>query len=99
MSYALTVPHYDKLRTAEIAAPRLLVVLRLPPAAEEWLQITEEALVAKRCAYWVSLSGAEPSDNSKNQTVYVPRMNLLSPQGLTALMSRFSRREVIRYEA
>ena len=37
---SLTVPHYDKLRIEEIAAPRVLLVLRLPQNPEEWLQIT-----------------------------------------------------------
>jgi uncharacterized protein DUF4365 len=98
-SYSLSVPHYDKLRIEEVAAPRVLLLLRLPQNPEEWLQISEDALVAKRCAYWVSLRGAAASENDKNQTVYVPRENLLTPQGLTNLMVRFSRLEVIRYVA
>ena len=99
ISYSLTIPHYDKLRIEEVAAPRILLVLRLPPNPEEWLQISEDALVAKRCAYWVSLRGALASPNDKNQTVYIPRVNLLTPQGLTNLMTRFSRLEVIPYAA
>ncbi len=73
LSYVLTIPQYDKLRLEEVAAPRLLVVMRLPPHPEEWLQITEGALVAKRCAYWVSLRGASASTNDEYQTVYMPR--------------------------
>jgi hypothetical protein len=99
LSYSLSVPHYDKLRKDEVAAPRILVVLRLPANPDEWLHISEDALVAKRCAYWVSLRAAPASANRENQTVYIPRSNLLSPSGLTALMVRFSRREVITYEA
>ena len=37
------------------------------------------------------------SDNEKEQTVYVPRSQLLSPNNLTTLMTRFSRQEVILY--
>src|SRR5262245_33253654 len=73
LSFVLAVPHYDKLRVEGVASPRLLVVLRLPRNAEEWLNITEEALIAKRCAYWVSLRGAAASTNKDNQTVYIPR--------------------------
>src|SRR3954452_9239289 len=50
---------------------------------EEWLHISEEALIARRCAYWVSLRGASASPNRESQTVYIPRPNLLSAQGLT----------------
>ena len=99
ISYFLSIPHYNKLRLEEVAAPRLLVVMRLPRHAEEWLQITEDALIAKRCAYWVSLRGASASTNDESQTVYVPRENLLSPRGLTNVMARFSRLEVIPYVA
>jgi hypothetical protein len=99
LSYVLSIPHYDKLRLEEVAAPRLLVLMRLPQHPEEWLQITEEDLVAKRCAYWVSLRGASASANNVSQTVYVPRANLLSTQGLTNLMAGFSRLEVIPYVA
>jgi hypothetical protein len=98
-SYSLSVAHYDKLRNGEIASPRVLVVLRLPTNAQDWLQISEDALVAKRCAYWVSLRGAGPSMNQTSQTVHLPRANVLSHQGLTTLMTRFSRQEEIPYVA
>jgi hypothetical protein len=99
LSYVLSVPHSDKLRLEEVAAPRLLVLMRLPHHPEEWLHFTEEALVAKRCAYWVSLRGASASANNDSQTVHIPRANLLSPQGLTSLMACFSRLEVFAYVA
>jgi hypothetical protein len=99
ISYTLSVPHYDKLRIEEVAAPRALLVMRLPQNREAWLQVTDDALVAKRSVYWVSLRGAAASANESNQTVYVPRENLLTPLGLTDLMARFSRLEVIPYVA
>ena len=37
--------------------------------------------------------------NDDSQTVYVSRGNLLSPPGLTDVMARFSRQEVIPYVA
>lgn len=98
-SYALAVPHYDKLRLEAIALPRLLVLLRLPRNPDEWLDATEDALIARRCAYWLSLRGAGPSANEETQTVYVPRGNLLSPAALTSLMARFSRLEEVSYVA
>jgi hypothetical protein len=99
LSYVLSIPHYDKLRLEALVAPRLLVLMRLPQRPEEWLEFTEEALVAKRCAYWVSLRGASASANNDYQTVYVPRANLLSTEGLTNLMASLSRLEVMRYVA
>ena len=57
-SYSLTVPRYDKLRKAQVNTPRILVILYLPADATEWLRHSEDGLVAKRCAYWVSLRNA-----------------------------------------
>jgi hypothetical protein len=99
LSYPMSIPHYNKLRLEDVASPRLLLVLRLPPNPLEWLQISEDALVAKRCVYWVSLRGAFASANKESQTVYIPRENLLTPDALTNLMARFSRLEVIPYVA
>lgn len=97
-SYSLTVPRYDKLRKPNVNSPRILVVLYLPADAGEWLRHSEDCLVAKRCAYWVSLRNAPDSANPKHQTVYVPRRQILSVESLTELMTRFSRREEIEYE-
>jgi hypothetical protein len=96
-SFSLPIHQYNRLREPRIQNSRILVVMQLPANPEEWLRHSEDALVAKQCAYWVSLRGAPATDNEKEQTVYVPRLQLLSPESLTALMTRLSRREVILY--
>ena len=96
-SYSLKVPQYDKLRNTKVNSPRILVVLYLPRDATQWLAHTEDALVAKRCAYWVSLRNAPMSSNPEHQTVYIPKTQLLSTATLTYLMTRFSCREEINY--
>lgn len=97
-SYSLEIAHYDKLRMTNRALPLILVVLRLPENPEEWLTIDGNSLVSRRCANWVSLYNAPPSANQATHTVYVPTANVLSPAGLTALMTRYSRQENISYE-
>ncbi|MBL8252698.1 MAG: DUF4365 domain-containing protein, partial [Candidatus Competibacter sp.] len=64
---------------------------------DQWLHHAEDALTLRRCAYWVSLRGAEPSDNQTAQTVYLPRTQRFDPDGLQILMARLSRNEVPRY--
>jgi hypothetical protein len=96
-SYRLPLGQYNKLRSTRVSAPRMLVVLLLPDNAEDWLRHSEDGLLAQRCAYWVSLRGAPDSENAESQTVYVPRRQLLSPESLTGLMTRFSRREEVLY--
>jgi len=97
-SFSLELPQYNKLRDSRHGSSRILVVLFLPENPEEWLHHSEDALIAKRCAYWVSLRGAAASRNDKHQTVYIPRPQLLSVETLTTLMKRCSREEEINYE-
>jgi hypothetical protein len=97
-SYSLSVSHYNKLRNPHVANPRLLVVLYLPENAEDWLHHSEDGLLSKRCAYWVCLRNAPGSVNSTTQTVYIPRRQQLSPQSLTSLMTRLSRRDEVNYD-
>ena len=97
-SYSLTGIHrYNDLRSEAIAAPRILVVLFLPDQQTDWLSHAEDALILRKCAYWVSLRGAEASDNNTAQTVYLPKAQRFDPNGLKTLMARLSRREIPKY--
>jgi len=97
-SHSLKVKNYNELRSENTGAPQLLVVLYLPEDAETWLSHSEESLVARRCAYWVSVRGAAETDQA-SRTIYVPRANLLSVAALRGLMTRFSRQEVLNNDA
>jgi hypothetical protein len=94
-SFSLEVPQYNRLRDTRHGLPRILVVLYLPRNPDEWLRHSEEALIARRCAYWVCLRGEPASQNEKYQTVYVPRKQVLSVESLLALMACCSREEEI----
>lgn len=96
-SYSLPIRRYDRLRETRLLTPRIMVVLYLPEDPEDWLRHSEDALVAKRCAYWVSLRGAPPSANTGHQTVYVPRAQVFSVASLKEIMTRCSRDEELVY--
>jgi hypothetical protein len=98
-SYSLRVKNYNELRSVECQAPQLLIVLFLPLEKKEWVVHSVEQLICKRCAYWISLRSAPSSANDWEQTVKISKENQLSVSGLRKLMERFSRREVIDYEA
>lgn len=93
----LTVDQYDQLRTSRPKLDRFLVLLHLPPEQADWLRVSPDQLVARNCAWWVSLWNAPPSNNTANQTVYLPRDNLLDVDGLRSLMVRVAREERIAY--
>lgn len=97
-AFPLKLGNYDQLR-GRYMVPKFLVVLLLPEVPSTWLEHTETMLSLKNCAYWVSLYGAPASQNTTNQTVYIPRSNIFNPQSLWKLMTRVSCGEDIPYES
>lgn len=83
--YACPRRNYDLLRI-ETQTPRLLVVLKLPPEKEEWLSVSSDQLILKRCAHWASLRGLPETDNATSVTVDLPEANRFDVAALTALM-------------
>ncbi|MBY0313219.1 MAG: DUF4365 domain-containing protein [Phycisphaerales bacterium] len=96
LSYPLPRGQYDKLRATDRGAPIVLILFILPQVADEWVTLDEGSLVSRKCAYWVSLYGAGPV-TADTPTVYVPKANLVSIDGMRTLLGRFSRREEVRY--
>jgi hypothetical protein len=92
--YPLNRRNYDLLREPT-QTPRVLVVLALPEDEREWLQVSADELVMRRCAYWVSLTGAQETENSRTITISVPEQNRLDVAALRGLMDQ-SRTGVIR---
>lgn len=95
-SQSLKIKNYDELRSMNTGAPQLLIVYYLPGNSEAWLEQSEECLIARRCAYWVSLRGA-PEVEADSKTVYLPKTNVLSVESLKSLFTRFSKLEVFEY--
>lgn len=94
LSYFLNgVNRYNDLRTATVDAARILVVLFLPADAQEWLNHSADELALRKCAYWQSLRGAQATTNGSGATVYLPRAQMFTPQGLTDIATRLSRRD------
>lgn len=99
ISYFLKgINRYNDLRTAALATPRILVVMFLPPQIEHWLNITEEELMLKKCAYWVSLRGASESENDKGQTIYIPQHQIFNGTSLKEIFAKRSRNENLIYQ-
>lgn len=86
--YDLDAKSYGDLIPATYQVPRILVVVRVPADAGEWISHAEEQLVLRRCGYWLSLRGAAPTANASTIRVQIPRTNLLDPPALSSLMRR-----------
>jgi len=96
-SYSLEVPHYDKLRETSVGTPLFMVLFELPEAAEQWLNVGPDQLVARKCGRWVSLRGAPPTENIASIAVKVPLTNVLTPDSLREIATRVSLGEDIVY--
>jgi hypothetical protein len=69
------------------------VVFILPQDEGLWLEQSEDQLITRRCAYWVSLLGLPETSNQTKITVKVPRSQRLTSDALRTLLERVSRRE------
>lgn len=96
-SYSLAVPHYDKLRDTSISTPRFMVLFELPEAAEQWLNVGSEQLIARKCGRWVSVRGAPSVENTSSIAVKIPLINVLTPDSLREIATRVSLGEDLVY--
>jgi hypothetical protein len=92
LMFPLPIKNYEDLR-AETLIPALLVVLLLPKNTTQWLEITQECMISRRCAYWISLSGMPESQNRRTVSVRLPRSQQFTVDQLQSLMRRISRKE------
>jgi hypothetical protein len=86
--FPLKLKNYDDLRPANVLVPRILVVLCVPDALTDWIVHTEDWMMVRHCAYWVSLRGMAASANATSVTVQLPQTNLFDPTSLAAIMDR-----------
>ena len=91
------VTRYDDLRIQAVDIARILVILFLPEDPQDWLSQTEDLLTLRKCAYWQSLRGAPITTNDTGATVYLPKAQVFSPEALTNLATRLSRRDFPNY--
>lgn len=86
-AYSLAVKNYAKL-IGDTVVPRILVVLDLPRDPASWLEVTPDALLLRRCAYWRSLAGEPETDNKESIRVYLPQEQAFTVAALNDLMDQ-----------
>ncbi|MBK7826295.1 DUF4365 domain-containing protein [Nannocystis sp.] len=88
--YDLKVRNYNHLAQQPTPRPRAA-----PPRTGCWLTWTEEALVLRRSAYWLSLCGLPATSNEGTSRVHLPRTQVFDSAGIRGLLERISRQEAI----
>ena len=86
--YPLEADAFNRLVAQQGGTPRILILLEMPPAPNEWLALTDEQLVLKRCAWWHSLADQPPTANTDSKTIHIPATQRFDVQALNNLMNR-----------
>lgn len=88
IKYRLRIKNYNDLRIKTMI-PRLLVVLDLPKDESRWMTVTDEELVLRHRAYWLSLqSGFDDVGDQVSVTVSIPDSQQLNVESLRLLMAQ-----------
>jgi len=88
--YELERAAHNFLANVATLAPRVLIVVLLPADVGEWVATSEEALALRRCGYWLSLRGAQATQNAYSITVGIPRANALTAPALDSILARIA---------
>ena len=92
--FPLSVKNYEDLRL-EAINPRILIVLLMPDAPDDWITQTDDALCMRRCAYWMSILGSPETSNDDSVTVRLPMTNMFDKDSLIEMMLNTERRGAI----
>jgi len=90
IAFPLSIKNYDDLRDETVAAPRILVVVVVPPEVQDWTTHSEEQLILCRCAYWTSLRGLPEATSLYTRTVHLSRTAKLSVSEMDAMFVRLA---------
>ena len=86
LSFPLDRRTYDLLRRPA-TCPALLVVLDLPSESDAWLEVSSEAAIMRRTAYWVDMRGA-PEVGTKSVAVRISPESLFDHHAILDLLER-----------
>lgn len=96
LHFPLLKKNYDELRIENVHIPRILIVVLVPENIQECIQHSEEeALILKRCGYWISLRGFSESKNQNSVTLNIPRKNIFSVDSLRSIMTKVGNAEIL----
>ena len=86
LHFRLPKKNYNDLSAARMV-PLILLVLELPSDEAEWVECSVEHLTMRRCGWWTSLSGCEPTE-AGSKTMVIPSAQRFGPSGIAPLMER-----------
>ena len=74
------------------ATPLVLVVLCLPENENDWLYVSHEQLILRRCCYWCRV-GSERTANTETHRIEIPLRNILDCTTVLTLLNKIAKGE------
>jgi hypothetical protein len=87
--YPMEVPAFNYLAGEGHDVRHYLVLCLVPPNAADYADAQHQRLRLQQAAYWLSLRNMRPDpslNSNSRKTVFVPRVNLLTPTTIQALV-------------
>lgn len=88
VAYDLEMKNYRDLIRTDYGTPRILILLKLPKNEEEWLNLDQDRMILKNCAWWFSLRALENSENKETKRIFIPVENVFDVTAINNLMER-----------
>ncbi len=84
--YDLESKNYNDLVYETTMLPNILVLFVLPHDEQLWLNVDREHLSIRHCAWWCSLAGLAPTQNSESKRIRIPIEQVFDPSNLIKMM-------------
>jgi hypothetical protein len=94
--YDMKADAYQKLayRRNNGSTPQILILLALPPDAEQWMGHSEDALLIRQCCYWY-LVDKDFTENTSSVRIRIPRSQQFTTGALEELLTKAESGELV----
>ncbi|MEV5239374.1 DUF4365 domain-containing protein [Streptomyces cinnamoneus] len=85
--FTLDNDHLAKLARTPVSVHKILVVMIVPRARDDWLRAGHDHLALRHCCYWTNLAG-HPVTGRRRTTVRIPTSRVFDDRALCEIMTR-----------
>ncbi|MEU5051167.1 DUF4365 domain-containing protein [Streptomyces sp. NPDC021096] len=86
-AFTLDNDHLAKLARTPVSVHKILVVMIVPRARDDWLRAGHDHLALRHCCYWTNLAG-HPVTGRRRTTVRIPTSRVFDDRALCEIMTR-----------
>ncbi|MEU5428045.1 DUF4365 domain-containing protein [Streptomyces olivoreticuli] len=86
-AFTLDNDHLAKLARTPVSVHKILVVMIVPRARDDWIRAGHDGLELRHCCYWTNLAG-HPVTGRSRTTVRIPTTRIFDDRALCEIMTR-----------